>query len=130
VVLPDDLVEGRRPHPHGQRLVGRAPGVGRVLEQVHPPTVPTVGHQDWRGLGGSPGFAASPEGDVAAAAGTASTPASLRCAGGDRAGAAVSGSKPPPLFGKAMTSLIDSVRESSAQIRSHPKAMPPCGGAP
>ena len=35
VLLADDLVEGARPHPHGQRLVGRPSCVGRVLEQVH-----------------------------------------------------------------------------------------------
>ena len=46
------------------------------------------------------------------------------------AGAAVSGSKPPPDFGKAMTSRIESVPASSAAIRSQPNAMPPCGGAP
>ena len=46
------------------------------------------------------------------------------------AGAAVSGSKPPPDFGNAMTSRIESVPASSATIRSQPKAMPPCGGAP
>ena len=29
-----------------------------------------------------------------------------------------------------MTSRIESAPDSSAQIRSQPKAMPPCGGAP
>ena len=46
--------------------------------------------------------------------GGASTPASLRCAGVIGAGAAVSGSKPPPDFGNAMTSRIESVPASSA----------------
>ncbi len=46
------------------------------------------------------------------------------------AGAWVSGSKPPPDFGNAMTSRIESVFASSATMRSQPKAMPPCGGAP
>src|SRR5215210_6045495 len=62
--------------------------------------------------------------------GFASTPASLRCSGVMGAGAAVSGSNPPPDLGKAMTSRIDSVPASRATIRSQPKAMPPCGGAP
>ena len=34
------------------------------------------------------------------------------------------------VFGKAMTSRIDSVPAISAAMRSMPKAMPPCGGAP
>ena len=46
------------------------------------------------------------------------------------AGALVSGSKPPPVFGKAMTSRIESVPASRATMRSQPNAMPPCGGAP
>jgi hypothetical protein len=62
--------------------------------------------------------------------GTASTPASLRCAAVMGAGAAVSGSKPPPVFGNAMTSRIDDALLSRAQMRSQPKAMPPWGGAP
>ncbi len=37
MLLPDDLVEGGRAHPHGQRLVGRPSCVGGVLEQVHEP---------------------------------------------------------------------------------------------
>jgi ribosomal protein S18 acetylase RimI-like enzyme len=37
VLLPDDLVEGARPHPDGERLVGRPACVSRVLEQVHGP---------------------------------------------------------------------------------------------
>ena len=45
---------------------------------------------------------------------TASTPASLRCAGVIGAGAAVSGSNPPPVFGKAITSRIESVPASRA----------------
>ena len=46
------------------------------------------------------------------------------------AGAAVSGSNPPPVLGKAITSRIDSAPARRAQIRSQPKAMPPWGGAP
>ena len=34
------------------------------------------------------------------------------------------------VLGKAMTSRMLVVPQSSAQIRSRPKAMPPCGGAP
>src|SRR5699024_823793 len=62
------------------------------------------------------------------ASGLASTPASLRCAAVIGAGAPVSGSYPPPDFGKAITSRIDSAPASSATIRSQPKAIPPCGG--
>src|SRR6476620_1257982 len=62
--------------------------------------------------------------------GLASTPASLRCSGVIGAGAAVSGSKPPPDFGKAMTSRIDSEPARRATMRSQPNAIPPCGGAP
>ena len=46
------------------------------------------------------------------------------------AGAPVSGSEPLAVFGKAMTSRIDSRPSRSATMRSMPKAMPPCGGAP
>ncbi len=46
------------------------------------------------------------------------------------AGAPVSGSYPLPVFGNAMTSRIESVPDSSAQMRSQPNAIPPCGGAP
>ena len=46
------------------------------------------------------------------------------------AGAPVSGSAPEAAFGKAITSRIESVPDSRAQIRSQPKAIPPCGGAP
>ena len=67
---------------------------------------------------------------TAAGAGLASTPASRRCSGVIGAGASVSGSTPPPDFGKAITSRIESVPDSSAQIRSQPNAIPPCGGAP
>ena len=63
-------------------------------------------------------------------AGFASTPASRRCSGVIGAGASVSGSTPPPDFGKAITSRIESLPDSSAQIRSQPNAIPPCGGAP
>jgi hypothetical protein len=62
--------------------------------------------------------------------GCASTPASLRCSGVIGAGASVSGSTPPPDFGNAITSRMESVRDNSAQIRSQPNAMPPCGGGP
>ena len=47
-------------------------------------------------------------------AGVASTPASLRCCAVIGAGAPVSGSKPPPDFGNAMTSRMDSGPASSA----------------
>ncbi len=43
------------------------------------------------------------------------------------AGAEVSGSKPLPDFGKAMTSRIDSVLVRCWSTRSMPSAMPPCG---
>ena len=62
--------------------------------------------------------------------GSTSMPASLRCWAVIGAGASVSGSTPPPDFGNAITSRIESVPESRAQIRSQPKAMPPWGGGP
>ena len=46
------------------------------------------------------------------------------------AGAPVSGSAPPPSFGKATTSRRLSVSPSCIAMRSMPGAMPPCGGAP
>ena len=46
------------------------------------------------------------------------------------AGAAVSGSNPPPDFGNAMTSRMESDPVSRDTMRSQPKAMPPWGGAP
>ena len=46
------------------------------------------------------------------------------------AGAPVIGSWPVAVFGKAITSRIDSRPASSAAIRSSPNAIPPCGGAP
>src|SRR5204862_387542 len=58
--------------------------------------------------------------DPGAGAGRASTPASLRCCAVIGAGAAVSGSKPPPVFGNAMTSRIESTPAISAVIRSQP----------
>ncbi len=36
----------------------------------------------------------------------------------------------PVVFGKGITSRIDSVPAISAAMRSMPKAIPPCGGAP
>ena len=56
--------------------------------------------------------------------GWTSIPASLRCSAVMAAGASVSGSTPPPVFGKAITSRIESVPDSRAQIRSHPNAIP------
>ncbi len=63
-------------------------------------------------------------------AGSTSTPASLRCAAVITVGAPVSGSPPPPVLGKAMTSRIESAPVTIAAMRSIPKAMPPCGGGP
>ena len=71
------------------------------------------------GLAGSGGSSAS-----------ASMPASARWASVIGVGAPVSGSKPAPVFGNAMTSRIDSTPESSADSRSHPSAAPACGGGP
>src|SRR5690606_31855915 len=62
----------------------------------------------------------APCGARASCAGTASTPASARCSGVIGAGASVSGSKPPPDLGKAMTSRIESVPASRATTRSQP----------
>src|SRR4029450_12031971 len=62
--------------------------------------------------------------------GWTSIPASLRCSAAIGAGASVSGSPPPPDFGKAITSRIESLPDKSAHIRSQPKAIPPCGGGP
>jgi hypothetical protein len=46
------------------------------------------------------------------------------------AGASVNGSTPPPDFGNAITSRMESIPASNAVMRSHPNAMPPWGGAP
>src|ERR1035437_5682672 len=62
--------------------------------------------------------------------GLASMPASRRCAGVMDVGAPVSGSSPEAALGKAITSLIDSTPASSIMPRSHPNALPPCGGGP
>src|SRR5699024_10263527 len=62
--------------------------------------------------------------------GVASTAASLRWAAVIGAGAPVSGPSPPPDVWKAMTSRMEAAPASSATIRSQPKAIPPCGGAP
>ena len=53
--------------------------------------------------------------------GFASMPASVRWASVIGVGAPVSGSKPAPVFGKAMTSRIDSTPVSSADSRSQPE---------
>ena len=57
-------------------------------------------------------------------------PASVRWASVIGVGAPVSGSNPAPVFGKAMTSRIDSTPVSSAVSRSQPSAAPACGGGP
>ncbi len=69
-------------------------------------------------------------GPPAAACGLASTPVSLRCCAVIGAGAPVSGSCPPPDLGKAIDSRIEDAPASSVTMRSHPKAIPPCGCAP
>jgi enterochelin esterase-like enzyme len=80
---------------------------------------------------GRPGPTPSRSGQASvAASATASMPASFRCSGVMGAGAPVSGSYPPPVFGKAITSRMESLPDRSAAIRSQPKAIPPCGGAP
>jgi hypothetical protein len=45
-------------------------------------------------------------------------------------GAPVSGSPPLAVFGKAITSRIESEPVSRAHTRSRPNAIPPCGGGP
>src|SRR6185503_5918035 len=55
---------------------------------------------------------------------------SRSCCSVTRVGAPVSRSCPRCVFGKAITSRIASVPAMSATMRSRPKAMPPCGGAP
>ena len=45
-------------------------------------------------------------------------------------GAPVNGSPPLAVFGKAITSLIESEPVNNAHTRSRPKAIPPCGGGP
>ena len=57
-------------------------------------------------------------------------PASSRWASVIGVGAPVSRSKPPPVFGNAMTSRIESTPDSSAHVRSQPIAAPACGGGP
>lgn len=48
----------------------------------------------------------------------------------DGEGASVIRHCAPVVFGKGITSRIDSVPAISAAMRSMPKAIPPCGGAP
>ena len=45
-------------------------------------------------------------------------------------GAPVSGSPPLAVLGNAITSRIESLPVNSAQTRSKPSAIPPCGGGP
>jgi hypothetical protein len=60
----------------------------------------------------------------------ASIPLSRRCASVIRVGAPVSGSPPLAVFGNAITSRMESEFVKSAQTRSRPSAIPPCGGGP
>ena len=57
-------------------------------------------------------------------------PTSRSCSSSTGAGAPVSASAPDAVFGKAITSRIESAPARRWTIRSSPKAMPPCGGAP
>jgi hypothetical protein len=66
----------------------------------------------------------------ASGAGGPSMPASSRCCAVMGVGAPVSGSPPPPVFGNAITSRMESEPVIMATMRSMPKAMPPCGGGP
>ena len=72
----------------------------------------------------------SPPDGAGYAFGRSCRPRSASCEGSTGVGASVSGSKPPEIFGKAITSRMLSVRSSSITARSRPGAMPPCGGAP
>ena len=94
----------------------------------------TAGATARPGLGGvarAGGAGLAGEGCPAALfSGFASMPASVRWASVIGVGAPVSGSKPAPVFGKAMTSRIDSTPDSSAESRSQPSAAPACGGGP
>src|SRR5699024_5059599 len=123
MLLSDHLGEGARAHPHSQgvqRPAGRAAGgtgearTRRLLVRAIGEQIRLLAHQ----------ASASSSSD------SKSTPASARWASVIGAGAWVSGSKPPPDFGKAMTSRIESTPASRDTMRSQPKAMPPCGGAP
>ena len=62
--------------------------------------------------------------------GRTDTCTSASCASGIGDGAPVIRHCAVVVFGKAITSRIDSVPAISAAMRSMPKAMPPCGGAP
>src|SRR5690606_26028364 len=62
--------------------------------------------------------------------GRTATCTSASCLSGIGDGAPVIRHWPVVVLGKAITSRIDSVPAISAAMRSMPKAMPPCGGAP
>src|SRR6185312_15173766 len=98
-------------HPAGQPGAGRAP----TLVQLRVVQQPVDGPGQQVGRPESHPHRVTYSG-ATAHSGRASTPASLRCAAVIGAGASVSGSTPPPDFGKAMTSRIDSVCASSAVI--------------
>ena len=72
----------------------------------------------------------APSGSGLAGGAASRSPSSASCASSTAAGAPVSGSAPLAVFGKAITSRIESSPAISAAMRSMPSAMPPCGGAP
>src|SRR5699024_6313969 len=123
MLLSDHLAQRARTHPHGQGVErptgGAAGGTGeartrRLLVRALGEQIRFLAHQA----------------SAWSSSGSKSTPASARWASVIGAGAWVSGWKPPPDFGKAMTSRVESPPAAPATMRSPPKAIPPCGGAP
>src|SRR4249919_816348 len=112
---------GRAAHAHQPTAehagaFGHQAGVGAFIGQFFP-------LQSKCGLGHS-GYS------FEEALGRMATCTSASCASGTGDGAPVIRHCAVVVFGNAMTSRIDSVPAISAAMRSMPKAMPPCGGAP
>ena len=119
VVNPNPLAD--RPLPEARRLRRTS---GRSTRGCCPRPV-------GRGttLQPAPNYEVFPPPSPSCLPGRASMPDSFRCCAVIGVGASVSGSTPPPDFGKAITSRIESAPKNCATILSQPNAMPPCGGA-
>src|SRR5690606_12229938 len=104
-----EVTEGLGEGVRGQRRQGRRVLDGRAADRDSHPAAPVHRTQ---------------------ACGRTCTCTSASCASGIGDGAPVIRHCAEVVLGKAMTSRIDSVPAISAAMRSMPKAMPPCGGAP
>ena len=121
VPLADDLVEGARPQPGGQRGLAAEAAVRRGAEEVRrrPCVVPAVVAPSGSTAGRPPRGRDDADAELGAAA-----------SGASGLGAPVMGSAPDWVFGKAMTSRMFSSPAKMATSRSTPTAKPPWGGAP